>query len=193
MLGNVSHLVQIQPKCFIGSQNSLWDPLVGFASLFWASPELERRGEVLNHRNKQSHRQATESFIFGDQRQLWPRGLAQKGSRHGCLGSSERKVSLAVPCLHSSLGIRSGNDCSCRKEVRGSEMKLGNMVSFLYPFLIDRINGFPVHSQSLLPPPKAYEPGNGTSSRKSPFSLPFRAFPPCLYQTEVTQISNRKN
>ena len=82
---------------------------------------------------------------------LQPLSPAWEWDHSSCLGLSRRRASLAVLCSHTMSGTRFRSNRICKKEVRGSEMKLGNLVLFLYPFPIDGINGFPTHSQTIVP------------------------------------------
>ena len=64
-------------------------------------------------------------------------------------GSSEIKNFISCSLPSHTFGAQGSEmvDSSCKREVYGSEMKVERMVSFLYSFLIDKMKGFPVHSQ----------------------------------------------
>lgn len=168
-------LFPIQPKCFLGFQNSLCHPLLCSWPLFLASPELERWVEVLNQGSEHLLSSQLDLSIIWEPASLQPLGLGQEWNHYSCLDF--RKKSFVSCSLPSHIFRAQGPGMTVAVEkLGGSEMKLENMVSWLYELLVDRANGFPIHSKQSLLPPRQYEPGNGTSSRNSTFSLLFRVF-----------------
>lgn len=183
------HCFQIQSKCLTGFQNSLCHSLVHCLSLFLASPELERWVEVLNHGSKQPYLQSTRSFWSGNQHPLGHQVWDGSEIITAVFDDQEKELHWLLSVLIHLWGTGFRTYCNCRTEVKEYERKLGNMISFPHPFLIERMMDFPFTPKQSLLPTRLYSPGNGAFSRNPPFSLPFRAFPLSLHQTKVTDFA----
>lgn len=95
-------LFQIQPKCFLGFQNSLCHPLLCSWPLFLASPELERWVEVLNHGSE--HLLSSQLDLSHLRASIPSATRPDRSEITIAAWTSARRASLAVLCPHTSLG-----------------------------------------------------------------------------------------